>query len=186
MSGENDGAIQTVAMEQKNRLLVPSDPSSTNQMVSPSAVHRINDPNDLVSLAQYVQTADDFTRATVGGKLELIAEQIKALQNQAREVLEVAKRDVELNHAKCNFKRIPGKTYHLYRKETDGTTYFSMLSPEEWGGRQTDSYIDSYRLEYDMSWTPVANIRQREERRKFDAHLLGLDNHEVKKLYLEF
>ncbi|EGD80768.1 hypothetical protein PTSG_01356 [Salpingoeca rosetta] len=182
---ESSGVLQTVAMEQKSQLLVDSNPEVTKQMVSTSAVHRMNDPNDLVTLAQYVQTADDFTKATVGGKLELIADQIKALQDQARQVLESAKRDVELNHAKCNFRRIPGKVYHLFRKESDGSTYFSMLSPEEWGDRATDTFIDSYRLEYDMSWTPLSKIQERDERRRLDAQLLGVDREQAKQLSLE-
>lgn len=33
--------------------------------------------------------------------------------------------------------------------------FFSMLSPLEWGGKPPNEYVDSYRLEYDMSWTQV-------------------------------
>ena len=175
-----------MTMEQKSQLLVSSDEESTKQMVSAQAVHRLNDPQDLVALAQYVQTADDFTKATVGGKLELISEQIKALQEQARTVLDDAKRDVELNHAKCNFKRTPGKVYHLFRKASDDTTYFSMLSPQEWGSRTKDTFLGSYRLEYDMSWTPLEKVQARDQRRQFDANLLGVDKQSARSLALEF
>ena len=48
---------------------------------------------------------------------------------QARNVLEETKRDADLHHAACNFKKIPGKLYYLY-KRSSGQTYFSMLSPE--------------------------------------------------------
>lgn len=47
------------------------------------------------------------------GKLQLITEQIKMLQAQARQVLEEGKRDVMLNHARANFQRRPGLIYHL-------------------------------------------------------------------------
>ena len=41
-------------------------------------------PNDLVELAREVQKADTFVRATAGSKLQIIAEQIKFLQQQVR------------------------------------------------------------------------------------------------------
>ena len=48
---------------------------------------------------------------------------------KARKVLEETKRDAELHHAACNFKKRPGQMYYLYRRQ-NGTTYFSMLSPK--------------------------------------------------------
>lgn len=48
---------------------------------------------------------------------------------QARKVLEETKRDAELHHAACNFKKRPGQMYYLYRR-SNGTTYFSILSPK--------------------------------------------------------
>jgi hypothetical protein len=44
-----------------------------------------------------------------------------------------------LNQAQCAFKRIPGKTYHLYRR-ANGRTFFSMLPPAEWGGSTPNCY----------------------------------------------
>lgn len=35
--------------------------------------------------------------------------------------------------------------------------FFSMLSPLEWGGKPPNDYCDSYRLEYDMTWTQVGS-----------------------------
>ena len=162
-------------------MIAPTSAAASMQLVNPDRVSKIHNPQDLVELASFVQTADNYTKSVVGGKLEQISEQIKHLQRQAHEVLASAKRDVELNHAKCNFKRIPGKLYHLYRKAgadegCEGTTYFSMLSPKEWGSRQPDTYVDSYRLEYDMSWTLQENILAREKRRTFNPQLLGLEN----------
>ncbi|EDQ90283.1 uncharacterized protein MONBRDRAFT_3023, partial [Monosiga brevicollis MX1] len=136
-------------------------------LASARAVHRMHDPNDLVALAQVVQQADDYTRATVGSKLELITQQIQFLQQQARQVLEEAKKDVSLAHARCNFKRIPNRIYHLYRRtnpDLDGEKYFSMLSPQEWGDRLQDEHLGSYRLEPDHSWTPIERIAERDAR----------------------
>jgi hypothetical protein len=171
--------LTTVHEEQKSTLLVPSRPDSDAQLVSTYASRRMGDPNDLVALAQYVQTADDFTRATVGSKLDLISQQIKFLQEQARQILDEAKRDVDLSHARCNFKRIPNKVYHLYERQVqeagEETRYFSMLSPQEWGGRLKDRFIASYRLEADMSWTPLERVAERDERYRFNPELLGID-----------
>jgi hypothetical protein len=51
------------------------------------------------------------------------------LQQQAQKILEEAVRDKEINHMACNFKRIPGKLYHVY-KRPNGRNYMSMISPE--------------------------------------------------------
>ena len=71
--------------------------------------------DDLTSLAASIQSADSHIVSCAHGKLLQIANQIKALQKQAENVLEKARFDQELSHAACNFKKIPGKTYHLYK-----------------------------------------------------------------------
>ena len=149
----------------------------------------MHDPNDLVTLASYVQQADEFTRATVGSKLDLISQQIQFLQSQARTILEDAKKDVSLTHAKCNFKRIPGKIYHLYRRSNpqmgEDAEYFSMLSPSEWAGRLQDEYLGSFRLEHDRSWTPLDKIAERDARYRFNPQLLGVDRNEAESLAIK-
>mmetsp|Transcript_16291 Transcript_16291/g.42268 ORF Transcript_16291/g.42268 Transcript_16291/m.42268 type:complete len:214 (+) Transcript_16291:276-917(+) len=143
---------------------------------------KMHDPSDLIELARFVQQADSHTKAMVGGKLELISEQIKLLQTQAQTVLEDARRDLELSHAKCNFQRKPGNTYHLYKKELpEGgeEAFFSMLSPLEWSGNPPHDYIDSYRLEPDMSWTQVDRIVERDQKRQFNPLMLGLSQEQV-------
>ena len=44
-------------------------------------------------------------------------------------MLQSAKKDAQLHHATCNFKKTPGHMYHLYERSS-GSTYFSMLSPQ--------------------------------------------------------
>ncbi len=85
---------------------------------------------DLVELASNIQTADKFTRAVAGSKLSVIAEQVRFLQEQARQVLEEAATSKKLHHIACNFKKIPGKIYYVYRKEDSGKEFMSMISPE--------------------------------------------------------
>lgn len=55
--------------------------------------------------------------------------QIRFLQSQAHQILRDIKSDVNLHQAACNFKKVPGKTYYLYQRES-GQPYFSMLSPQ--------------------------------------------------------
>jgi len=76
----------------------------------------------------YLQ-ADVTIRATVCSKLQMIAEQVHFLQQQAQKVLLEGKENLKLHHAACNFRKIPGHIYHLYERSS-GQRYFSMLSPE--------------------------------------------------------
>ena len=128
------------------------------QLVNPQESGKHNQ-FDLVELASVIQTADKFTRATAGSKLSVIAEQVRFLQDQARRVLEEAQRDQEINHMACNFKRIPGKLYYIY-KRPNGKTYMSMISPEEWG-KDAPEFVAAYKLEHDMSWTPEAKVQDK-------------------------
>jgi hypothetical protein len=121
---------------------------------------RLSPPHDLVDVAREIQQANAILGAVTSAKLEVLARQIRALQEQARAVLEAAQRDGELHRAACSFKKRPGHVYHLYRRE-DGARYLSMLSPEEWG-RAPHAYEGSYRLEADMSWTRAEAIAERD------------------------
>jgi hypothetical protein len=51
------------------------------------------------------------------------------LQKQAQAVLEEANLNKELHHIACNFKKVPGKIYYVYRREESGAKYMSMISP---------------------------------------------------------
>lgn len=83
---------------------------------------------DLVELAREIQNANVALHSQ-GGKLGLIVDQIRFLQSQALQILRDTKTDQCLHKAACNFKKIPGKIYYLYERES-GQQYFSMLSPE--------------------------------------------------------
>ncbi|XP_015600254.1 uncharacterized protein C1orf50 homolog [Cephus cinctus] len=114
--------------------------------------------NDLVELAIEIQQADNYVKANVCNKLQMIAQQMNFLKKQAETVLKEAKQNSILNHAACNFIKHPGHVYHLYQRES-GQIYFSMLSPEEWGASgPPHRHKGSFRLEYDRSWTPLSDI----------------------------
>jgi len=124
---------------------------------SPYPVSRLASTIDLVDVAREIAQADAMVNTKVSSKLQVIADQIKALQEEARKVLEQAKTDQDLHRAHCNFKRIAGKVYHLYEK-ADGSLHFLMVGPEDWGGAPPHRFAGSYRLENDMSWTNVDDI----------------------------
>jgi len=128
---------------------------------APYPVSRMAPATELVDLAREIAEADQMLGNVVHGKLKVIAEQMKTLQQEAKAILESTARDQQLHRARCNFKRQPGKIYHLYCKD-DGTRYFSMLSPQEWGDKPPHAFIGSYRLESDMSWTPLEEIGKSE------------------------
>ena len=52
------------------------------------------------------------------------------MQEQAHKVLEDANLSAKLHHIACNFKKIPGKTYYVYKNKDTGKEYMSMISPE--------------------------------------------------------
>lgn len=138
----------------------------------PYPASRLAPAYSLVDMAREISLADQQIENRTHAKLDVIAEQIRSLQQQARVILEQARQDQLLHQAKCNFIRKPGTTYHLYEKD-NGERYFSMLSPGEWGGSPPHRFLGSYRLENDMSWSDI----EKEEPNTRDAltdYLLSL------------
>lgn len=121
---------------------------------APYPLSRMAPSFSLVDVAAEIERADSMLATMTSGKLDLIAGQIRRLQEQARAVLERAQRDAELHRARCSFEKNPGDVYHLYRKH-DGERWFSLLAPEEWSRPQPQTFEGSYRLEADMSFTRV-------------------------------
>ena len=139
--------------------LVPYN--ENNQLITTHAI-KAGDPTYLVELAREVSQANSTIKAGACGKLDIIAQQIRFLQEQARQVLLDASTDELINKAACNFIKKPGKIYHLYKRE-DGKPYLGMLSPEEWGGFPPHDFVGSYKLEYDMTFTPIEKVKKRKE-----------------------
>jgi len=141
--------------------LVERDPCPNGfQLVDPDKSGKKNQ-FDLVELANQVQQADQFTRATAGSKLQVIAEQVRFLQEQAKKVLEEARLNALIHKTSCNFKKIPGKTYYIYKqRKNPDQEMLSMISPEEWGPGGPE-FVAGYRLEFDMSWTELKNCEKK-------------------------
>jgi hypothetical protein len=120
---------------------------------SPYPLSRLSAPHEIVSMAEEIAAADAVLSAVVGVELETIARQIRSLQEQAAAALRRAQRDAALHRAECRFRKLPGRVYHLYR--AGDRPYFSLLSPEDWGGSPPHPFEGSFRLEVDMRWTPL-------------------------------
>ncbi len=138
---------------------------------APYPVSRLAPPIALVDLAREIEKADQMVNVRVSAKLRVIADQIKALQEEARAVLDEARQDQDLHHAHCSFKRLPGHIYHLYQKK-DGSHYFSMLSPADWRDSPPHTFVGSFRLETDMSWTPSEKLDTPDDSRRLVKRLL--------------
>ncbi len=121
---------------------------------APYPLSRTAPSYDLVDVAAQIQQADQTLATMTGGKLGVIAEQIAKLQEQARTLLEKARRDAELHRVRCSFEKKAGGEYHLYRKQ-DGELWFSRIGPSEWVTPQPQTFEGTYRLELDMSFTRV-------------------------------
>jgi hypothetical protein len=106
----------------------------------------------LVDLAEEIARADATISLVTSSKLEIIREQIVALQEKARAILEEAAFAAKLHRARCNFRKVPGD---VYRRGPE--LYFSMLSPEEWGDAPPHPFEGSYRLEPDQTFTRVGD-----------------------------
>ncbi|WP_457573935.1 DUF2452 domain-containing protein [Desulfolithobacter sp.] len=121
---------------------------------APYPVSRLAPAISLVDMAAEIERADQLLSSHAEGRLEVIARQIRALQQEARAILEKTRRDQELHRAVKSFQIRPGHVYHLYRRD-DATLVWSLLSPADWNGRPPHVHVGSYRLEADMSWTEV-------------------------------
>jgi hypothetical protein len=125
-------------------------------------VSRLAPAFNLVDLAREIARADEMLSNRAEAKLQVIARQVRLLQDQAREILQQTRHDQQLHRARCNFQKKPGQIYHLYRNER-GEAFLSMLSPADWRGRPPHHFEGSFRLESDSSWTPLERIPQQTE-----------------------
>lgn len=143
----------TAAPEPEDRAeVVPERALATRS--APYPMSRLAPRFDLVDIAGEIQRADATVSVVVSAKLDLIRKQILALQEEARAVLDDAAHAARLHRAHCNFRKMAGHVYHLYRRDEEDL-YFSMLSPDEWRGKPPHAYEGSYRLENDQSFTRI-------------------------------
>ena len=98
-------------------------------------------------------------------KLKMLANQIKALEDEARTIINETIEIDDLNNVKCSFKKYPGNYYYLYENihgydnnltnelEINNEKFLSILSPEEWKYDTTKiQYIPSDFYDYDLTF----------------------------------
>ncbi|MEM7183205.1 MAG: DUF2452 domain-containing protein [Spirochaetota bacterium] len=115
----------------------------------------LDPPITLVDRAREIETAQESIRSHVDSKLDLILKQIRALQEEAKDIISAAQRDVELHKVKCNFEKQVGQSIYLYEKD-DGEKYFSLISPEEWNP-PPHTFLATYTMRGDRSFSEVTN-----------------------------
>lgn len=140
---------------------------------SPYPLSRLAPAFQAPDLAAELARAEAMLGARTGAKLRVIADQIKALQAEARKVLAEAREEQALTQADCAFQRRPGQVYHLYRRD-DGSRYFSMLAPADWRGEPPHAFVGSWRLEPDWSWTPLARLGEADDTGELVTQLLTI------------
>ena len=91
-------------------------------------VRRHNDPMDLVELAHTVQQADKFLRATTGGKLQVIVDQIRFLQQQVSPQLQSLVDSVVSECSLTFYVRL--MTYWRRLRETASSIMLPVTSPK--------------------------------------------------------
>lgn len=79
-------------------------------------------------------------------KIKIIMKQMQLLKDEIENIVNETLETTELENIKCNFKKIPGKTYYLYENK-DFQLFFSILSPNEW--TSYNKYINSYYYDFD-------------------------------------
>ncbi len=121
---------------------------------SPYPTHRLSSSISLVDTAQQIEAASERIASQTNAQLQLIAAQMRQLQEQARAILEKAQTDVSVHRAECRLQKIPGKIYHLYER-ADESRFLSLLSPDDYGGAPPHTHLGSFRLELDQSWSRI-------------------------------
>lgn len=131
---------------------------------SPYPVSRLAAPISLVDSAKLIEKASETVALRTNAQLEVIVEQMLALQAKAREIMTQAMNDIDLVRVECRFQRVPGKIYHLYQRQ-DGRRYFSMLAPHEYTQGVPHTFVASYRYEHGETWTRADEIEAKDQRR---------------------
>ncbi len=137
-----------------------AEPVVENKRSLAHAVRTLDPPITLVDRAREIEESEELVQSHVHGKLDVIVKQIRALKEQARDIIDQSRRDMELHRIKCNFEKRVGQNMYLYRKPAgddgeEGASYFSMLSPADWGGSPPHEFLGGYRLNGDRSFEEI-------------------------------
>lgn len=136
------------------RTLFPNTQKSSTYPTS-----RLSSRFEPVDQIEAIKDSDRMLGTVAKSKLQIIAEQIENLKKQARDIIMKAEVDMRLHRATCSFEKRVGHTYYLYEREGD-QAYFSMLSPDDWGGRPPHLFLGAYTLQSDQSWILLSETEE--------------------------
>ena len=84
-----------------------------------------------------------------------IKEQIALLAKQVEELQKRKELSFQIYQAENSFEPLVGSVYYLYKKG-DESRFLSMISPKEWGRRDTDNvFLAKVELLADRTWNIV-------------------------------
>lgn len=116
---------------------------------TPYPIQRIS-PTIEKNLAQAEQPIKLIANS-LESKLSIIDQQILQLQETADALIQEARKNVELHLIPCSVAKKAEGVYHLYKRE-DGSKFFSIIAPHEWGSLFKFEFINSYYLNHDLTW----------------------------------
>lgn len=123
---------------------------------TPYPQSRLSPPITPHSLSTVAETSISTVKMSLEGKLKIVTDQIKHLQKLGENLIMEAQSNIEMHNIPCSIAKKPGDVLHLYTRE-DGSQFLSIISPGEWGGMFTLSYLGTFKLEHDMSWTRLTD-----------------------------
>ena len=87
-------------------------------------------------------------------QLDLINNQISLLKLQANNIIEQHLETNNINNISCNFKKVPGTFYYLYKNK--GKLIISLVEPDsESKSLIYDEFVAKYYYDYDLSFKKI-------------------------------
>lgn len=86
-------------------------------------------------------------------QLSILYNQMENLKLEANKIIQSHYETNEINNIHCNFKKVPGTIYHLYKKNSK--YILSLVEPEEKNNIIFDEYYSSYLYDYDLSFKKI-------------------------------
>ena len=93
----------------------------------------------------------DYREVKVKEAQNKLKTRYEELEAEFKKLVETAADNELIYTANISFSPKVGEVYHLYKKE-DGTTWVSMVGPDEWGPNYNFEFLGSFRLATDSVW----------------------------------
>lgn len=96
----------------------------------------------------------DYREVKVKEAQNKLKTRYEELEAEFKKLVETAADNELIYNANIRFSPKVGEVYHLYRKE-DGTTWVSLIGPDEWGSGYNFEFLGSFRLATDSVWIRI-------------------------------